>query len=154
MGASGHLIMFHHNNWWSSSDGGHNFVRGDLPGAAGAFDYVRTKDSRTEPSGTCYAILAGTQEGMEDGSFDSAAAHRREKAALRSNRVYEPLGVDRPAGAMQYLMVSEDFGGNWTYTQAFPADFQAGTLAQDPTDPTGLWALTADCLRRSADKGK
>lgn len=57
MGASGNLIMFHHQHWWQSSDGGHNFLCGDLPGTAGAFDYVRIKGSRTEPNGTCFAVL-------------------------------------------------------------------------------------------------
>lgn len=57
MGASGKLIMFHHNHWYYSSDGGHNFIRGNLPGSAGGFDYVRKAGSRTEPAGTCFALM-------------------------------------------------------------------------------------------------
>jgi hypothetical protein len=41
LGASGYAIMFHRSWLTVSSDGGHNWVRHDLPGGAGAFDYVR-----------------------------------------------------------------------------------------------------------------
>ena len=58
MGASGKLVMFHRNHWYSSLDGGHNFIRGDLPGSASAFDYVRRPGSRSEPSGLCFALMS------------------------------------------------------------------------------------------------
>ena len=64
MGASGKLVMFHKNHWYSSHDGGHNFIRGDLPGGGGGFDYVRLPGSRSEPSGLCFALMnapAGTK---------------------------------------------------------------------------------------------
>mmetsp|Transcript_10554 Transcript_10554/g.27126 ORF Transcript_10554/g.27126 Transcript_10554/m.27126 type:complete len:356 (-) Transcript_10554:147-1214(-) len=57
MGASGHMIMFHHQHWWHSGDGGHNFFCGNLPGTGGSFDYVRKAGSRSEPAGTAFAIL-------------------------------------------------------------------------------------------------
>ena len=57
MGTSGKLVMFHKTHWYSSHDGGHNFIRGDLPGGGGAFDYVRLPGSRSEPSGLCFALM-------------------------------------------------------------------------------------------------
>jgi len=57
LGASGNMIMFHHKNWWQSGDGGHNWIRGDLPGGGSSFDYVRKAGSRSEPAGTVFAIL-------------------------------------------------------------------------------------------------
>mmetsp|Transcript_23684 Transcript_23684/g.50181 ORF Transcript_23684/g.50181 Transcript_23684/m.50181 type:complete len:351 (+) Transcript_23684:3-1055(+) len=56
------MIMFHRNHWWASADGGHNFVQGDLPGGAGSFDYVRREESRSEPGGTCFALMDAPAE--------------------------------------------------------------------------------------------
>ena len=67
MGASGKTIMFHRNHWWSSLDGGHNWLRGNLPGGAGSFDYLRQAGSRSEPNGTCFSILTST-EALKPGS--------------------------------------------------------------------------------------
>ena len=58
MGTSPHQVMFHRSTWYASSDGGHNWVRGTAPGSlAGGFDYIRAAGSRTEPAGTCFAIM-------------------------------------------------------------------------------------------------
>jgi len=57
LGASGYMLMAHHSWITVSSDGGHNWVRHDLPGGAGAFEYVRRPGSRTEPSGTWFALM-------------------------------------------------------------------------------------------------
>ena len=56
-------------------------------------------------------------------------------------------------GNIKYLMTSEDYGSNWTWTP-LPADFQAGAVTMDPTQPNSLFGYTSDCLAHSADHGK
>ena len=58
LGASGYTIMFHRSWLTVSADGGHNWVRHDLPGGVASFDYVRKPSSRSEPSGTWFAIMS------------------------------------------------------------------------------------------------
>ena len=80
MGASGKLVMFHKNHWYSSHDGGHNFIRGDLPGGGGAFDYVRRPGSRSEPSGRCFALMnapAGAEAAARGSSSSSSSSRNR-----------------------------------------------------------------------------
>ena len=58
MGTSGHAVMFHRNIFYSSADGGHNWEHGTAPGGlSGGFDYIRAAGSRTEPAGTCFAMM-------------------------------------------------------------------------------------------------
>jgi len=56
-------------------------------------------------------------------------------------------------GNIKYLMTSEDFGKNWTWTP-FPQNLQAGGLTVDPTSKKSMYALTANCLAHSTDNGK
>ena len=56
-------------------------------------------------------------------------------------------------GNINWLMTSEDFGANWTWTP-LPSAFQAGYLECDPTDPSKLYGLARNCLATSTDKGK
>lgn len=214
MGTSGNLIMFHHQHWWHSGDGGHNFIRGDLPGTAGAFAYMRKAGSRSEPSGTCFAIMnappsiASQSEHLGDEPDCHSKSDSVSDAWCQQNcpencpdelctcdddddddtvptgKNYRPDAADgknpddgdhdmdpkdmnpynpgpgytpgiwtAPEGTVNWLMISESFGLNWTWTQ-LPSDFQAGWLECDPTDSTVLYGLTANCIRRSVDKGK
>merc|ERR1712037_1001664 len=66
---------------------------------------------------------------------------------------YNPGLQSTSEGNVQWLMLSEDFGQNWTWSK-MPADLQAGNIAQDPTDAHGLYAMTGNCLAHSSDKGK
>jgi len=170
MGASGKLIMFHHQHWYSSIDGGVNFIRGNLPGGGGAFDYVRQAGSRSEPAGTCYALMGAPDSGMADAvdfdldttPYSPEHAHPGREIDPRAGPHHGPEHVGytynpglqlAPMGNVQWLMLSEDFGQNWTWTK-MPANLQAGNLAQDPTNAKGLYAITSNCLSRSTDKGK
>eukprot|EP00038_Savillea_parva_P004159 m.134648 g.134648 ORF g.134648 m.134648 type:complete len:922 (-) comp11396_c0_seq1:189-2954(-) len=235
MGASGHLVMFHHSNWWYSSDGGHNFVQNKLPdgGSVVGFDYVRQAGSRSEPNGTCFALLSAPPSSLAHtggGVSSSSSSHGGHANVLRrlgdepdcrskntsvtdawcqqncpetcppslcscdndddddetpvpSGRGYEPDAADgkdprdgdhdidindmdpynkgpqytsgiQPtvAGNINYLMVSDDFGAHWNVT-SLPSEFQVGWLTCDPTDPSTLYGLTPNCLRRSTNRG-
>jgi photosystem II stability/assembly factor-like uncharacterized protein len=67
---------------------------------------------------------------------------------------YNPgLMAESTSGNIKYLMTSQDFGSNWTWTP-LPSNLQAGGLAVDPTNPDSLFALTGDCLAHSTDQGK
>jgi len=164
MGASGKVIMFHRNNWWSSLDGGHNFKQGSLPGPPGAFDYVRQPGSRTEPAGTCFALMTaqpssdGVREVNGDGTNytpevdddDPEDMDEMNPDAVRYK--YTPGLLPREVGTKTFLMTSEDFGQNWTW-KAMPGNLQAGGLAVDPTNAKRLFALMPNCLAQSSDKG-
>ena len=178
MGTSGHLIMFHHQHWWSSSDGGHNFVRGNLPGGGSAFDYVRQSGSRMEPAGKCFALLSApfplppAPPAAELGDDDDDAEYRPDLADAEEDEDddededeeeemnpfssgYEYTAGLQPAasgGNKVYLMTSEDFGGNWTY-KVMPDKLQAQSLIVDPTSSKSLYALTDNCLAHSTDNG-
>ena len=69
MGMSGKAIMFHHQHWYASGDGGHNWIRGNLPGGGGAFDYLRKVGSRSEPNGTCFALMTAPASGEIHGEI-------------------------------------------------------------------------------------
>lgn len=179
--------MFHRNHWWFSDDGGHNFKMGNLPGAGAAFDYVRLAGSRSEPSGTVFALMDAPAPGLqrEDGRLqgrfgddddddrnkngtnynpmdddeygqpdDPAEEMKHEMDPFLKPYVYNPgLMAESTGGNVKYLMSSQDFGNNWTWTP-MPANLQAGGLAIDPTKPNSLFALTANCLSQSTDQGK
>lgn len=65
---------------------------------------------------------------------------------------YTPGIQNGVSGNVNFLMVSHDFGANWSWT-ALPSDFQAGWLVCDPSDPTTLYGLSSSCLRVSHDQG-
>ena len=65
---------------------------------------------------------------------------------------WRPIDHDEDA-KVQYLMTSEDFGMNWTWTP-FPTAFQATGLAVDPTTSSSFFAWTSSCLAHSTDDGK
>jgi hypothetical protein len=127
LGSSPYQIMFHHSNWWSSADSGETFFEGTVPAPGyplGAFDYIRTAGSRTQPSGVYFSLAANMKE-VEDGAQindeeeDEDEAHDDEKEK-------------EDGGAVVWLMMSENFGMNFTYTK-MPADVQASSLIVDPT---------------------
>jgi hypothetical protein len=108
MGASPYQIMFHHSDYWASADGGENFFHGTFEGVpSGAFDYVRTAGSRTEPSGVYVALMHAPAAEAED----------EDKA---------------PAVDVVWIAISDDFGMNFTYHK-MPAEVQASDLIIDPT---------------------
>ena len=194
MGASGKVIMFHHNHWWSSLDGGHNFLRGDLPGVAGGFDYIRQPGSRSEPAGTCFALMdapppGGGDDGddddddRKDGDRDDEEEEGDDDDKEQEGYNYHPDAAEggedddeddedetdeldpdfvgyhyRPGlqvgerGTVKYLMVSHDFGQNWSWSP-LPASLQAGAIAVDPTSASSLFVVTANCLAHSTDQG-
>jgi len=109
MGTSPHQIMFHRSDYWVSADGGENFFHGTFEGVpSGAFDYVRTAGSRTEPSGVYFALTHAPAAEDED---EEDKAH---------------------AVNVVWMAISEDFGMNFTYHK-MPADVQASDLIIDPT---------------------
>jgi photosystem II stability/assembly factor-like uncharacterized protein len=74
--------------------------------------------------------------------------------SVQDDSMQAPL-VGGPAPAptpVAHLMISHDFGYNWTYTP-FPAKFQAGSVTVDPTNSKILFGLTSNCLAHSTDLG-
>ena len=164
MGTSGYQVMFHHSHWYQSSDGGHNFVRGNTPGTpGGGFAYFRQANSRVEPAGTCFSLLSAPAPGtaaINDGKTVEEREHEshlREKKKLNNYAAGmasdEERAIANGDGNKVWLMVSEDYGSNYTWT-VMPDNFQAGDLFTDPTDPTTLYGMTSNCIKTSKDKGK
>lgn len=156
--------MFHHNGWAASADGGHNWNRGSGPGNLGTgFTYVRQANSRVEPTGTCYALLSAPAPGAEaatDGKSEEELkreSHVREKQQLSNYARGMASDAERAVangdGNKVWLMTSEDYGNNYTWT-VMPDSFQPGALFNDPTDGTTLYGMATNCLATSKDKGK
>jgi hypothetical protein len=58
-----------------------------------------------------------------------------------------------PGAPRKYVLRSNTFGSNWTWT-LFPPFLQSVSLMQvDPTDPKTLYAIAPDCLATSVDQG-
>jgi len=197
LGASGYAIMFHRSWLTVSSDGGHNWVRHDLPGGAGAFDYVRQQGSRSEPTGTWFSIMgapptedgkAGSEDGRDEegeegeekdeGDDDEGDDDDDDDVDEDKSRKYSPLADDdddddddemdpsrvgyvyhpgipprsKANGNIQYLLVTHDFGHNWTWTP-FPTNLQAGGVTVDPTNGASVFAYDSSCLAHSTDTG-
>jgi len=159
MGASGRGIMFHHRSWWSSEDGGRNWVQGNnLLSGAGAFDYVREPNSRSEPSGTCFALLhaPATTPAPTAGPFDNNEVVSNEEANeevdYSENDRYISGVFFKPMDTVTYLMTSKDFGQTWAWVE-LPSGLQAEGLTIDPTNPKSLFAFSPDCLANSKDNG-
>jgi hypothetical protein len=86
------------------------------------------------------------------GSFGDAKAKKAKKAPYKFTYGVRDNDGDGD-GNLNYLMVSSDMGQNWTYSAPFPADWQCSYLVADPTSET-LYGMTADCVKKSGDKGK
>ncbi|KAL3896681.1 MAG: hypothetical protein SGPRY_013217 [Prymnesium sp.] len=95
MGRSGRMVMFHGRRWWASADGGHNFVRGELPGGVGSFVYSRQAGSRMEPEGRCFALME--LEGEEGGEGGWAAAREMLGFAYRPHEDGEEAAAEAAA---------------------------------------------------------
>ena len=191
LGRSGYGIMFH-SQWLAvTADGGRNWVRHNLPGGAGAFDYVRKPGSRSEPAETWFTIMGaparkaawfrhrdGDEKERHDDDDDDGRCLRWLKNQACPDRhlydkPYSPLldddddddgeeeapvyypGLPPPSPFnenVQYLVVTHDFGLNWTWTP-FPKALQPGAIAVDPTDGQSVFAYTESCLSHSDDQG-
>eukprot|EP00947_MAST-08B_sp_MAST-8B-sp1_P001533 g1533.t1 len=90
----------------------------------------------------------------EDDDEDDDDDRREKKDAAAALAAFKP-GLLAPSvgGNVKYLMTSDSFGSNWTWTP-FPADLQAGGLTVDPTSANSLFAVTDSCLAHSTDSGK
>jgi len=72
----------------------------------------------------------------------------------RVGYVYHP-GIpprSKANGNIQYLLVTHDFGHNWTWTP-FPTNLQAGGVTVDPTNGASVFAYDSSCLAHSTDTG-
>lgn len=125
MGTSPHQIMFHRSDYWLSADGGENFFHGTFEGVpSGAFDYIRTAGSRTEPSGVYFALT--TAPGAYNDIYTYNNEKRRENNGRDEDEGHE---MENP---VVWMAISDDFGKNFTY-QKMPAEVQAYDLIVDPT---------------------
>ena len=81
MGTSPYQIMFHRSDYWASADGGENFFHGTIKEVpSGAFDYVRTAGSRTEPSGVYVALMTAPADRMNTNGSDGTGRSSVKKA--------------------------------------------------------------------------
>ena len=128
MGASPYQIMFHDSSYWATADGGENFFHGTFEGIpSGAFDYVRTAGSRTEPSGVYFALCTKAGDGVQQINND--------RDEDEGENPYNDEGEDEDhemENPVVWMAVSDDFGLNFTYYK-MPAEVQASDLIVDPT---------------------
>lgn len=132
MGASPHQIMFHRSDYWASADGGENFFHGTFEGVpSGAFDYVRTAGSRTEPSGVYVALCQKADDGVQ--SNNDRPGRRSGRSPGRSPDRDEDEDEDHEMeNPVVWMAISDNFGKNFTY-HMMPAEVQASNLIIDPT---------------------
>jgi len=93
---------------------------------------------------------------MDDDESDEDSEEELEKELDPGKAPYvynAGLLAESNGGNIKYLMTSDSYGSNWTWTP-FPANLQAGALAIDPTKPNSLYAMTGNCLAHSSDNGK
>jgi len=101
--------------------------------------------------GTHYSAMDDDEYGAPD---DPAQEMKKELDPWQKPFQYNPgLMSESTGGNIKYLMTSEDFGNNWTWTP-LPPNLQAGGLYVDPTTPNSLFAMTGNCLAHSTDNGK
>jgi len=157
LGTSGKLVLFHRNHWASSVDGGHNWIRGNTPGApGGSFVYERAAGSRSEPSGTCFTLMdapppsANSQESARAEELQGDEHHW--VPFLDEGNEKDDDDAEVANGNVKYMLTSEDFGQNYTW-KPLPAEHQFGGLAVDPTTPNSLFGFTGNCISHSTDKG-
>lgn len=142
MGASPYQIMFHRSDYWASADGGENFFHGTFEGVpSGAFDYIRTAGSRTEPSGVYVALMhapaAYVYNNGSGGSTGRRPSGKKAGDSVQSNDEDEGEGEDEDKdhemeNPVVWMAISDDFGKNFTYHK-MPAEVQASDLIIDPT---------------------
>ena len=138
MGTSPYQIMFHRSDYWSSADGGENFFHGTFEGVpSGAFDYIRTAGSRTEPSGVYVALMHAPAAYMynngSDGSTGRWPSGKKADDGVHSNDEDEDEDEDHEMeNPVVWMAISDDFGKNFTYHK-MPAEVQASDLIIDPT---------------------
>lgn len=140
MGTSPYQIMFHRSDYWASADGGENFFHGTIKGVpSGAFDYVRTAGSRTEPSGVYVALMTAPADHMNTNGSDGTGRSSVKKAGddgAQSNEdededhdMWSDFVLENP---VVWMMISDDFGMSFTYHK-MPIEVQASDLIVDPT---------------------
>jgi hypothetical protein len=91
-----------------------------------------------------YSPLADDDDDDDDDEMDPS----------RVGYVYHP-GIpprSKANGNIQYLLVTHDFGHNWTWTP-FPTNLQAGGVTVDPTNGASVFAYDSSCLAHSTDTG-
>jgi len=174
LGSSSYQMMFHHSNWFSSADGGYTYFTGTLPAGyplgSTSFDYVRTAGSRTQPSGVYFGVAAFPAAYSGSGSAWASAKEEDDGAQIKGEKQGEDGDEDEhnehgedekdEGGMVMWMMKSEDFGMNFTYTK-MPADLQASSFIVDPTSANSLYALAKPssgqpngCLAHSTTLGK
>ena len=163
-GRSNHMIMVHYHNIAYSSMGGKNASRFTLPSSAVAHDskvvYTKKAGSRSEPDGFITTVMKW------DGTGDNEEHERAERAerdddddeeedqggpslAYMSHGELRDVRASSSAGQKPYVLKSENFGQNWTWT-AFPESLAAVTVIQtDPTSSKTLYAIAGDCVSTS-----
>jgi hypothetical protein len=158
------MIMVHYHNVAYSSVGGKNASRFTLPSSAVAHDskvvYTKLPGSRSEPDGLVLTVMKwdGTGGEQADGrelEIDYDDDDEDEEVERSSSLAYMAHGelrdVPKRASAAQkpYVLKSENFGQNWTWT-AFPESLAAATVIQtDPTSSKTLYAIAGHCVSTS-----
>jgi hypothetical protein len=140
MGTSPYQIMFHRSDYWSSADGGENFFHGTFEGVpSGAFDYVRTAGSRTEPSGVYFALMRApaVDNNISDGTGRPSGKKADDGVQSNDEDEDEDEGHEMRSdfvleNSVVWMAISDDFGMNFTYHQ-MPAEVQASDVIVDPT---------------------
>jgi len=108
-------------------------------------------DDHRSKSGTNYNPSDDDEQGQPD---DPAEEMKHEMDPWLTPFEYNPGQMaESTGGDIKYLMTSTQFGNNWTWVP-FPANLQAGALAQDPTTAHSLFAIAGNCLAHSSDDGK
>ena len=151
MGTSGKTIMFHHSSWGFSEDGGQNWIRGNLPGGAGAFAYLRKYASRAEPEGTCFALLSAPANGYASDGGARARTGDSDSGGDDTGRNYRPeMGDDD----------DDDDEKRWTSIDPLHvhagADEAGGRQPRLPDGVARLWQdveLDADARRPAGGRG-
>jgi len=132
-------------------------------------EYARISGSRSEPSGAVYTVMSMTPKESRGESVESDDDDRQHEGddgdddedsfltytsfgELRDSRHKSALR-DGSADALKYVLKSENFGVDWTWTQLPDALQAAELLAVDPTDAGTLYGVAPDCLAKSTDKG-
>ena len=155
-GRSNHMIMVHYHNIAYSSIGGKNASRFTLPSSAVAHDskvvYTKLSGSRSEPDGFVVTVMKWDGNDDDDDVDDD---YEDEEAEGSSSLAYMAHGELRDAprrastGQKPYVLKSENFGLNWTWT-ALPESLATTSVIQtDPTSSKTLYAIAGSCVSTS-----
>jgi len=178
-GTSNKMIMVHYHNIAYSSMGGKNASRFTLPSSAVAHDskvtYTKTSGSRSEPDGLIVTVMKWDGVG-DDKDYNNAAEEQEERdedgkegadddgdderlssslATMSHGELRDVRGsAAAAAGQKPYVLKSESFGQNWTWT-ALPESLAAVAVIQtDPTSSKTLYAIAPNCVATSSDRGE